>query len=233
MTQNMKLISLLLLCSVLSASQALGEAPPLLKTTQDKISYGIGVSVAKNFQQQGIEVNPDIVIQGMRDVFAGGALKMNDAELRATMTEFQGELKRKQAKDRLMTAEDNRQAGAAFLEANAKKDGVVVLPSGLQYKILRAGNGKKPILEDTVECYYRGTLVNGTEFDRADTEDEPASFKVADVIPGWREALLLMPVGSKWQLFIPSDLAYGTRSAGRDIGPNATLIFEVELVAIR
>ena len=130
--------------------------------------------------------------------------------------------------------DNNKKEGAAFLARNKTKQGVVTLPSGLQYKILKAGNGtKKPIGSDTVECHYRGTLINGTEFDSSYRRGQPASFPVSGVIPGWTEALKLMPVGSKWQLFIPSQLAYGAQGAGRDIGPDATLIFEVELLAIK
>ena len=128
---------------------------------------------------------------------------------------------------------NNEQEGVVFLTNNKTKQGVVTLPSGLQYKILKAGNGKKPIGSDTVECHYRGTLINGTEFDSSYRRGQAASFPVSGVIPGWTEALKLMPVGSKWQLFIPSQLAYGAQGAGRDIGPDATLIFEVELLAIK
>jgi FKBP-type peptidyl-prolyl cis-trans isomerase FklB len=130
-------------------------------------------------------------------------------------------------------AEDNRKAGESFLAENKKKEGVVTLPSGLQYKVLKAGDGKKPTDADTVECHYRGTLINGTEFDSSYLTGQPATFKIAGVIPGWREALKLMPVGSKWQLFVPSQLAYGARGKGGSIGPNAALIFEVELLAIK
>jgi FKBP-type peptidyl-prolyl cis-trans isomerase FklB len=129
--------------------------------------------------------------------------------------------------------EENKKAGEAFLAQNKGKQGVVTLPSGLQYKILKAGNGKKPTENDTVECNYRGTLINGTEFDSSYRRGQPATFGVGQVIPGWREALQLMPVGSKWELYVPPDLAYGERGAGRDIGPNSTLVFEVELLGIQ
>jgi FKBP-type peptidyl-prolyl cis-trans isomerase FklB len=130
-------------------------------------------------------------------------------------------------------AEDNKKAGESFLAENKKKEGVVTLPSGLQYKVLKAGDGKKPTDTDTVECNYRGTHIDGTEFDSSYRTGQPATFKVAGVIPGWREALKLMPVGSKWQIFVPSQLAYGTRGKPGSVGPNAALIFEVELLAIK
>jgi FKBP-type peptidyl-prolyl cis-trans isomerase FklB len=158
---------------------------------------------------------------------------MTDEDLNKTMKDFQAGLRAKQAKARKMAAEDNRKEGVAFLAENKKKEGVVVLPSGLQYKILKKGAGKKPKEADTVEIHYRGTLINGTEFDSSHRTGEPATFKVSAVVPGWREALKLMPVGSKWQLFIPPQLAYAERGAGREIGPNATLIFEVELLGIK
>jgi len=144
----------------------------------------------------------------------------------------QSEQLRKQRQAAGLAGEENRKAGEAFLAGNKAKDGVVTLPSGLQYKVLKAGDGRKPSDADMVECRYRGTLIDGTEFDRSDPAGQPATFKVAGVIPGWREALKLMPVGSKWQLFIPPQLAYGAIGSG-PIGPNATLIFELELLAVK
>jgi FKBP-type peptidyl-prolyl cis-trans isomerase FklB len=149
------------------------------------------------------------------------------------MRTFQAELRQRQAVARTKAAEDNKKQGNAFLAENKTKEGVVTLPSGLQYKILKAGGGKTPTDADTVECHYRGTLLNGTEFDSSHLTGKPATIKVTAVIPGWKEALKLMPVGSKWQLFIPPQLAYGERGAGHEIGPNATLLFEVELLAIK
>ena len=206
---------------------------PLLKTQQEKVSYGIGVSVARSFKPQGIEVDAEALVKGLRDALAGGKLLMTENEFQATMSTFQAELRQKQTQGTKTASAENKKEGAAFLARNKTKQGVVTLPSGLQYKILKAGNGKKPSGSDTVECNYRGTLINGTEFDSSYRRGQAASFPVAGVIPGWTEALKLMPVGSKWQLFIPSQLAYGTRGAGRDIGPDATLIFEVELLAIK
>src|SRR5208282_3574512 len=151
----------------------------------------------------------------------------------AVLTEVQNEVHKEQQEKAHQAAATNKTEGEAFLAANKSKDGVVTLPSGLQYKILTAGTGPKPTASDSVVCNYRGTLINGTEFDSSYKRGQPATFGVGQVIKGWTEALQLMPVGSKWQLFIPSSLAYGERGAGADIGPNATLIFEVELVSIQ
>lgn len=205
----------------------------ILKTKKDKISYGIGVSVGKNFIQQGIEIDLDMTVKGLRDSFSGGKLLISEDDLRATLNAYQEELKQKQVQIRKAAAENNMKEGEAFLAENKKKEGVVTLPSGLQYKILKAGKGKKPSETDTVECQYRGVFINGNEFDSSYRTGKPAIFKVAGVIAGWTEALKLMAVGSKWQLFIPPQHAYGERGAGNQIGPNATLIFDVELVAIK
>jgi len=169
----------------------------------------------------------------LRDALSGAKLLMTEEDLRATLSAFQTEWKQKRAQALRLPAEENRKAGEAFLAENRSKEGVVTLPSGLQYKVLKAGDGKKPTEADTVECRYRGTLLNGNEFDSTDRAGKPATFKLSGVIPGWKEALQLMPVGSKWQLFIPSQLAYGEQGSGRYIGPNATLVFEVELLAIK
>ena len=217
----------------LLAVQASGAQAPLLKTQKEKVSYGIGVSVAKSFKPQGIEVDVEALVKGVRDALSGGKLLMTEDELQATMSAFQTELRQKQTKVAQTVSAENKKEGTAFLASNKTKQGVVTLPSGLQYKILKAGNGKKPIGSDTVECHYRGTLINGTEFDSSYRRGQAASFPVSGVIPGWTEALKLMPVGSRWQLFIPPQLAYGAQGAGRDIGPDATLIFEVELLSIK
>ncbi|MCK9196926.1 MAG: FKBP-type peptidyl-prolyl cis-trans isomerase [Syntrophales bacterium] len=234
MIRKMTLKWMIVLAVGLLAAPANAEEAQVLKTQKDKISYGIGVSVGKNFKQQGIEeIDLDIVIKGLRDSFSGGKLLMSEDELRATLNAYQEEWKKKQLQARKVTGERNMKEGEAFLAENKKKKDVVTLPSGLQYKILKKGDGKKPIDTDTVECQYRGALVNGTEFDSSSRAGKPLKTKVTGVIPGWTEALKLMTVGSKWQLFIPSKLAYGERGAGNLIGPNATLIFDLELVAIK
>lgn len=215
----------------LLAIQASAQETATLTTQKDKVSYGIGVQVAASLKGQGIDVDPNLLVKGLRDALAGQKLLMSDEELSATMAAFQQEMVQKQTQARAQAAEENKKTGDTFLAGNSKKDGVVTLPSGLQYKILVAGQGKKPTEADTVSCNYRGTLIDGTEFDKSEA-GKPASFDVKAVIPGFKEALQLMTVGSKWQFFIPPDLAYGDRGAGNVIGPNTTLVFEVELVSI-
>jgi FKBP-type peptidyl-prolyl cis-trans isomerase len=201
------------------------ESP--LKTQKEKLSYAIGMQVGGTISKQGLDVDPNLLLQGLKDEMAGKAI-MTDQDVRATMMQLQADMQAK-AKE---AGEKNKKDGEAFLAANKTKEGVVALPSGLQYKILKEGTGPKPAATDTVVCNYRGTLIDGKEFDSSYKRGEPAKFPVGGVIKGWTEALQLMPVGSKWQLFIPPDLAYGERGAGADIGPNSTLIFEVELLSI-
>lgn len=208
------------------------EEAPGLKTTKDKVSYGIGVSVGRNLKRQGVEVDQDLVVKGMKDELSGGKLLMSPEELQKTLSEFQTELRQKQAQAKMTAAQDNQKEGEAFLAQNKQKKGVVTTKSGLQYKILTKGTGKQPTENDTLEVNYKGTLINGKVFDSS-KPGQPVTLQIKQVIPGWQEALKLMPVGSKWQLFIPPELAYGQQGAGAEIGPNATLIFEVELVAIK
>jgi len=207
--------------------------PSILNTQKDKVSYALGMNLGNNLHTQSVEVDPDILLQGLKDSLAGGKTLMTDDEARATLTQLQGELRKKQEAKMQQAGEENKKEGEAFLAANKTKEGVVTLPSGLQYKILKAGTGPKPTATDSVVCNYQGTLIDGKEFDSSYKRGQPATFPVNGVIKGWTEALQLMPVGSKWQLVVPSDLAYGARGAGADIGPNATLIFEVELLSIQ
>jgi FKBP-type peptidyl-prolyl cis-trans isomerase FklB len=204
-----------------------------LKTSKDKFSYALGMNLGTSLHKQGVEVDPAIVVQGLRAALAGGKTLLTTEEAQAALMEVQNDLRKKQQEKMQVAGEANKKEGDAFLTANKAKEGVVTLPSGLQYKTLKAGAGPKPAASDTVVCNYRGTLINGTEFDSSYKRGQPATFPVSGVIKGWTEALQLMPVGSKWQLFIPSNLAYGERGAGGDIGPNATLIFEVELMSIQ
>jgi FKBP-type peptidyl-prolyl cis-trans isomerase len=215
------------------AANACAQEAPALKTQKEKVSYSIGVDVAKNFTKMGMDLDIDVFIKGLKDGFSGKKPLMTDDEMHSAMIAFQTDMMKKQSQGKQTAAEENKKVGEAFLAENKKKEGVVTLPSGLQYKILKAGNGKKPTDADTVQCHYRGTLIDGTEFDSSYKRGQPASFPVNGVIAGWTEALKLMPVGSKWQLFVPSQLAYKERGAGEDIGPNATLIFEVELLGIK
>ncbi len=204
-----------------------------LKTQKDKVSYAIGMNVGRNLHRQSIDVDPAILMQGLQASLTDGKTLLTEQEAQAVLTELQTEARKKQDEKMQQAGAANQKEGETFLAANKAKAGVVTLPSGLQYKILKEGTGPKPSATDTVSCNYRGTLINGTEFDSSYKRGEPTSFPVNGVIKGWTEALQLMPVGSKWQLFIPSELAYGSRGAGPDIGPNATLIFEVELLSIQ
>jgi FKBP-type peptidyl-prolyl cis-trans isomerase FklB len=204
-----------------------------LVTKKDKESYAIGANFGVGLRNQPLDLDPAIVAQGVKDALAGGKLAMTNDEARAVLTELQGELQKKQEAAMSQMGDTNKKEGAAFLAANKSKEGVVALPDGLQYKVVKAGNGPKPTSGDTVVCNYRGTLINGKEFDSSYKRGQPASFPVSGVIRGWTEALQLMPVGSKWELYVPSELAYGDRGAGPDIGPGATLVFEVELLSIQ
>ena len=206
----------------------------VLKTQKDKASYAIGMNIGNGLRRQAVDVDPNILVRGLKDAFAGGKTLLTNDEARAAFTAFQNDLRQKQQAKMEQVGTTNLKAGEDFLAANKTKPGVVTLPSGLQYKILKEGTGPKPSAADSVVCNYRGTLLDNTEFDSSYKRGQPATFGVGQVIKGWTEALQLMPVGSKWQLFIPPDLAYGPRGGpGGSIGPNATLIFEVELLSIQ
>jgi len=204
-----------------------------LKTLTERVSYGIGVSMGGDFKVQQIQVNPDLIAQGVSDAMGDGKLLMNDEETQKTMAEFQVELKAAQEKRVAELAAKNIKDSEAFLAENAKKEGMIVLPSGLQYKVIEPGKGNSPTVQSTVTVHYRGRLLDGKEFDSSYERGEPATFPVAGVIPGWTEALQLMKEGAKWELAIPANLAYGERGAGQVIGPNSVLLFEVELVSIK
>jgi FKBP-type peptidyl-prolyl cis-trans isomerase FklB len=209
------------------------QAPLALKTQKDKFSYALGMNLGANLHKQSVPVDPNIMARGLKDALAGGKTLLTEEEARAAITTVQNDMREKQQAKMQAAGGANKKEGEAFLADNKSKEGVIALPSGLQYKVLKEGNGPKPTATDSVVCNYRGTLINGTEFDSSTKHGGPATFPVNGVIKGWTEALQLMPVGSKWQLFVPSDLAYADRGAGGDIGPNATLIFEVELVSIQ
>jgi FKBP-type peptidyl-prolyl cis-trans isomerase FklB len=208
-------------------------APLTLKTDKDKASYAIGMNIGKSLHRDSVDVDPNIIARGLKDSLAGGKTLLTDDEARAAMQALQTEIRKQQQAKIEAAGEANKKEGAEFLASNKTQEGVVTLPDGLQYKILKEGTGPKPVPTDSVVCNYRGTLLDKTEFDSSYKRGQPATFKVGQVIKGWNEALQLMPVGSKWQLFIPSDLAYGPRGAGGVIGPNATLVFEVELLSIQ
>jgi FKBP-type peptidyl-prolyl cis-trans isomerase len=200
----------------------------------------VGKSLGAQLAQQSVDVDQAILLRGVKDALAGGKTLLTDDEVKAVLTQLQAEVRSRQQEKMKVeqekmkaVSEMNKKEGLEFLIANKEKEGIVTLPSGLQYKVLTEGTGPKPAATDTVVCNYRGTLINGTEFDSSYKRGQPLSIQVNGVIKGWTEALQLMPVGSKWQLFIPSDLGYGDRGSGPNIGPGATLIFEVELLSIQ
>jgi FKBP-type peptidyl-prolyl cis-trans isomerase len=201
-------------------------------SAKEKVSYALGVELAAGFKYQRMDVDLPLIIRGMRDAFANDdtELAMPPKEIADTLKQYGEDRRRGLEHAMQMVSDKNKKAGEDFVAQNAKKDGVVTLPSGLQYKVLKEGEGKKPTLDDKVVCNYRGALVDGTEFDSS--KDTPVTLPVKGVIKGWREALQLMPVGSKWQLVVPPQLGYGQRGAGARIGPNTTLVFEMELISI-
>jgi FKBP-type peptidyl-prolyl cis-trans isomerase FklB len=209
------------------------DAPATLKTQKEKLSYAIGMEMGKGVKAEDLDVDPELVSKGLKDAILGGKPLMSEEELQTVITELREVMKQKQMQAMEAAAAENQKQGEAFLAENAKKEGVVTLPSGVQYKVLTAGQGKKPVETDTVLCNYKGTFPDGTEFDSSADAGKPVPFEIKSVIPGFKEALQLMPVGSKWQIVVPSSQAYGERGAGNVIGPNATLIFEVELVSIQ
>jgi FKBP-type peptidyl-prolyl cis-trans isomerase FklB len=217
---------------LLPSFAAVAQDAPELKTDKDKFSYALGMNFGENLRKQGLELDIAVFAKGFAQSFNGGKTALTDQEMQTLLQAASVEIRKKQAAQQEEKGAAAQKEGEAFLAANKTKEGVVTLPSGLQYKILKAGTGEKATLDDTVVCNYKGTLINGTEFDASEKHGGPATFPVKGVIAGWTEALQLMQVGSKWQLFVPANLAYGTRGPG-DIGPNATLIFEVELVSIQ
>lgn len=223
----------MVVCSlILLTNQVRAEEITVLKTDKERLSYGIGVSVAKNFKKQGTDVDLEILNKGLKSALAGERLLLSEKELRKIMNSYQVDIRKNALLSKRLALEDNKKKGEAFLAENKTKDGVVVLPNGVQYKILKEGNGKKPIESDIVKVSYRGTLLDGTEFDATEA-GQSADLKMSALIVGWKETLKLMPVGSKWQIVIPSQLAYGERGVGNDIEPNETLVFEVELFEIK
>ncbi len=213
-------------------TQVFAAEDTLLKTDKDKTSYSLGMNVGANFKQQSIDINADIFVKGFKDALSGAKPLLTDDEMRSAVLAFQKEVMAKQTEKMQVLGAKNKKEGEAFLTENKKKKGVKTLPSGLQYKIIKEGTGKMPKATDTVTTNYRGTLVDGTEFDSSYKRGQPATFPVNGVIAGWTEALQLMKTGSKWQFFIPSNLAYGERGTG-PIGPNAVLLFDVELISIK
>jgi FKBP-type peptidyl-prolyl cis-trans isomerase FklB len=212
---------------------ALAQEAPALKTEKEKLSYAMGMDLGNQLKSRSVDIDPAIFARALKDALSGAKTQLTEDEAKAVIAELQKAILVRQAAEAKVVGDKNKAEGDAYMAANKAKEGVVTLASGVQYKVLSAGTGPKPTLEQTVVCQYRGTLIDGKEFDSSYKRGQPATFPVKGVIKGWTEVLQLMPVGSKWQVFVPSDLAYGGRGAGADIGPNATLIFEIELVAIK
>jgi FKBP-type peptidyl-prolyl cis-trans isomerase FklB len=215
------------------AGPAFAADRPALKDAKDKVSYSIGLDIGMTFQKQKMEINSDVLAAGVKDGLSGAKPLLNPEEVRQVMTQFSQDMREKTAAANKEAADKNTKEGEKFLAENKAKPGVKTTASGLQYKVEKEGNGTPPKETDTVEVNYRGTLIDGTEFDSSYKRGEPATFPVNRVIKGWTEALQLMKPGAKYQLFIPSNLAYGPGGTGGDIGPNSTLIFEVELLSVK
>lgn len=220
-------------CQQAQAPTAEKKAEPAkeLKTDVEKYSYAIGMDIGSRLKEQTLEFNPELIAQGLSDGYKGKAI-LSDDEAKQTLVALQQKMMEQQMAETKKKSEENLAAGQKFLEENKAKEGVKTTESGLQYKVVTEGTGPKPSVDDTVTVDYRGTLIDGTEFDSSYKRGQPVTFPLAGVIPGWTEALQLMPVGSKWELYIPASLAYGDRQVGNVIGPNSTLIFEVELKGI-
>lgn len=227
---KMKLLASVILGTTMMSSYAAAEAS--LTNDLEKLSYSIGVDLGSNIKKQKIDINVPALAQGIEDSISGKPLKMTDEQMKDSLVKFQKDLMAKRTKEFEEQSDKNKAKGEAFLKDNKTKTGVIALESGLQYKILSAGNGPKPAKTDTVTVEYTGRLIDGTVFDSSKKTGKPATFKLDQVIPGWTEALQLMPVGSTWEIYVPSNLAYGERNIGGLIGPNETLIFNVHLLSI-
>lgn len=230
----MKRIYLLALISAaaLSGCAATTPKPAALETNPQKNGYGVGYDIGRNLKKQPLDLDADALVRGLSDGFRGTPPAMTEEAMVTQLNNLRQEAQRRVMEQRKQVADKALKEGEEFLAKNKTEPGVVTTASGLQYKVIKAGKGKKPTAKDSVSVHYRGTLLDGTEFDSSHKRGQPASFPVAGVIPGWIEALQLMPVGSTWTLYIPSKLAYAERGSGPQIGPNATLIFEVELLSI-
>ena len=221
------MLSIVLLFDICSAEGERG-----LKDRTNKVSYSVGYQVGSDLKRQGIDVDLDVLLKGIQDAVSGTEPQMSHHEMRETLVNLKKRIDAAKKEEMKKKTEENLTEGKAFLAENGKKEGVKTLPSGLQYKVIKEGNGATPKVSDRVTVHYRGTLINGTEFDSSYSRNKPATFLVNGVILAWKEALQLMKEGAKWQLFIPPELGYGNKRAGK-IEPNSTLIFEVELISIK
>ena len=229
----MKLKYLTPLAVLAFVAPALADIPTVLKDQRDKASYSIGVDIGSSMKANALDLNTEALVTGLQDGISGAKPQLSDKERAETLIAFEQDLQKKKTEQLKQLAEKNKKAGDEFLAANKAKEGVKMLPSGLQYKVLAEGNGTQPKPTDQVTVNYRGTLLDGTEFDSSYKRGEPATFPVNGVIKGWSEALKMMPVGAKWELYVPADLAYGAEGYGDDIAPGSTLVFEVELLNIK
>jgi len=216
---------------MLLSSSGLAAEVQELNSENDRINYSVGYQLGSDLKRQGVAARPEIMLKGVEDAIAGQQPRMSAQEMRTTLMELSQQLAAAQREQMQQQARAHREAGQAFLAANSGKEGVETLPSGLQYRVLRQGSGNSPKPADSVTVHYRGTLIDGSEFDSSHRRGQPATFRVDRVIPGWTQALQLMKPGAKWQLFIPPTLAYGERSTGK-IPPNSVLVFEVELLSV-
>ena len=229
----MKIKLLAVAMSLAMSTVIAGTDSPALATDMDKLSYSIGSDLGKNFKRQGIEVNAVTMAKGIQDGMSGGTLLMTEQQMKDTLTKFQKDLMAKRTAEFNKKSTENKSKGEKFLKENKAKAGVVTLADGLQYKIITAGKGDKPTKEDTVTVEYKGRLISGEVFDSTEKTGKPATFKLSQVIPGWTEALQLMPAGSTWEVYVPAALAYGSRNVGGPIGPDETLIFNIHLISIK
>jgi FKBP-type peptidyl-prolyl cis-trans isomerase FklB len=231
LVRNKKCIMIIVFSLFILTVEAWAQEKTTPKDNKEKTGYAIGANIGADMKRMSIEIDADMVAQGIKDINSG-KLKLSDEEIRTALTELNKVMQSKENERIKILGEKNKKEGETFLADNKKKTGVKTLPSGLQYKVIKEGTGKAPKATDTVTTNYRGTLINGTEFDSSYKRGQPLSIPVNGVIPGWTEALQLMKTGSKWQLFIPSSLAYGEKGPGM-IGPNAVLVFEIELLAVK
>jgi FKBP-type peptidyl-prolyl cis-trans isomerase FklB len=229
---KMKLVAASVMALGMTAAFAATDAASLT-TDKEKLSYSIGADLGKNFKSQGIDINPEALAKGMQDGMSGTQLILTEQQMKDVLNKFQKELMAKRSAELNKKSDENKVKGEAFLAQNKAKTGITVLPSGLQYKIIEAGKGAKPGKTDTVTVEYTGHLIDGTVFDSTEKTGKPATFQVSQVIPGWTEALQLMPAGSTWEIYVPSTLAYGPRSVGGPIGPNETLVFKIHLISVK
>lgn len=225
------IVAISLLIAAIGCSQTTSDTNLPISSNVDSVSYSIGQDIGKNFKRQDIEIDPKIMLQGIVDAMADTSM-LTDVEIQKVMTNFQVAMREKQQNKMKEASEKNKAEAVAFFAENKNKEGVITLESGLQYKVLKSGDGKTPKLSSSVEAHYAGRLIDGTEFDSSYKRGKPQPFKVTGVIKGWTEILQLMKEGDKWEVYVPAELAYGERGSGPTIGPNAALIFEMELISV-